>query len=338
MKQTIMLTGATGFSGGHFLEYFFNHTFEEHKMVALCRSKNKLPQKFNLPLKIGDLNDEQYLEEVTLEADIICHTASWAELNGSVEASIENFLKPTFNLIDKALKNGVKRFIFLSAVTSNPIEQKRLHTSLSLAKIWAHYGSIEKIENYLKEKSGQGMEVVIVRAGIFTGENYGLGLLPILLPRLKTHLVPYIKKGSTSLPLLDGKDLAQGLALASTKKLENSLTIVDIVGKEIPTVKEVFEYLHQTYNYPLPHFSVPFNIAYLFARSVRFVHKFLPFEPLIVPSIVLLLEETNATNHKAKELLGYEAKISWQKSIDKQIAQMKTKQTKNMKMNKEKML
>jgi hypothetical protein len=35
------------------------------------------------------------------------------------------------------------------------------------------------------------MKVVIVHAGIFTGQNYGLGLLPILLPRLKTHLVPF---------------------------------------------------------------------------------------------------------------------------------------------------
>jgi nucleoside-diphosphate-sugar epimerase len=49
---------------------------------------------------------------------------------------------------------------------------------------------------------------------------------------------------------------------------------------------------------------------------------------------VLLLEETHANNEKAKELLGYEAEIDWKESIETQIAEMKTKQITNMRMNK----
>ncbi len=326
----IVITGVTGFAGSHILESFG----ENSNVIASCRDKTKLPLFHQNKAMIGDLKDGEYVEELTKKADIICHTASWAELNGGLEDSKREFLEPTLQLIDKALANGVKRFIFLSSTTSKPIEEKRLHTSLSLEKIWAHYASIVAIEKHLKEVSQQGMEVIVLRVGLFTGKNYSLGLLPILLPRLKTHLVPYVEKGTTSLPLIDGEDIAQAFKLASEVTLDKPYEVIDIVGKEIPTVKEVLNYLHTKHNYPLPHFSVPFGFAYLFARFMRWTDRFLPFDPLIVPSIVLLLEETNANNDKAEKLLGYRPRVDWRESIEIQIAQMKSEQKTNMRMNK----
>ena len=226
-----------------------------------------------------------------------------------MENSIKNFLEPTLNLIDKAISNGVKRFIFLSAITSKPIEKNNLHTSLRLEDIWSHYSSIMKIEKHLEKVSTKGMEVIVLRLGYFTGKNYSLGLLPILLPRLKTHFVPYIKNGDTSLPLIDGTDIGLAVKLACETSLKDRYCVLDVVGKEVPTVKEVFGYLHKKHNYPLPHFSVSFSVAYVFARFVRGLHKILPYEPLIVPSIVLLLEETYANNKKAKEVLAYSPKV-----------------------------
>ena len=193
-----------------------------------------------------------------------------------------------------------------------------------------------KIEEHLKEVGVKGeMEIVILRAGYFTGKNYALGLLPILLPRLKTHLVPYIEKGETTLPLIDGRDLGEAFVLSSTVALKNALNVVDVVGKEIPKVKEVFAYLHKKHGYPLPHFSVSFGVAYLFARFMRALYRVLPRDPLIVPSIVLLLEQTDANNDSAKALLGYKPQIDWKESVDVQIAQMQEEQKTNMRMNKQ---
>ena len=330
MAKKIMLTGATGFAGSHVLESFG----EVDNLYASCRDSNKLAPFYQKNAMTGDLKDVAYVDVLTKKADILCHTASWAELNGSFEDSKREFLEPTLHLIDKALANGVKRFVFLSAITSKPIEENRLHSKLKLTDIWAHYASIMKIEKHLEKVSHQGMEVIILRVGLFVGKNYALGLLPILLPRLKTHLVPFIEHGATSLPLIDGADVGLAFKLASTVEFEEKLNIIDIVGKEIPSVKEVLNYLHEKHHYPLPHFSVPFGFAYLFARSMRWVHKFLPLDPLIVPSIVLLLEETYANNKKAKKLLGYEAKVAWKESIDVQIEQMNREQKKAMRMNK----
>lgn len=329
MPIKIVITGATGFVGSHILESFG----DKKGVIASCRHSSKLPQNYQDRVIVGDLHQHEYIKKLTKDADVICHTASWAEMNGGIADSKREFLEPTLHLIDQAVANGVKRFVFLSAIISKTIEENRLHTKLTLEKIWAHYDSIMKIERHLESVSNK-MEVIVLRVGYFTGKNYALGLLPILLPRLKTHLVPWIEQGKTTLPLIDGADIGLAFKLASSIDLEERLNIIDIVGKEIPTVREVFNYLHEKYAYPLPHFSVPFGFAYLFARFMRALHKLLPFDPLIVPALVLLLEETHANNEEAKVVLGYEPQVGWQESIDVQIAEMLEKQTTNMRMNK----
>jgi nucleoside-diphosphate-sugar epimerase len=334
MSKKIVVTGATGFVGSHIVEYFIHNQSENFEFIPSCRDKAKLPSAYQNIAIQGDMKDQDTVTQITTNADVICHVASWAEMNGTLEASQYNYLKPTIALIDSALKNGVERFIFLSAINSNPIEQNKLHTKLPLSEVWPHYDTIMQIEKYLKDVASKRMEVVILRVGFFTGKNYSLGVLPILLPRLKTHLVPWINHGSTSLPLINGVDIAQAFYLAATKSLNEKFYTIDIVGKEIPTVEEVLNYLYVKHDYPLPWYSVSFGFAYLVARFMRAFYKCTPFDPLLVPAIVLLLEETDANNDHAKEILGYRPVVDWRDSIDMQIEEMEVKQTTNMRMNK----
>ena len=50
--------------------------------------------------------------------------------------------------------------------------------------------------------------------------------------------------------------------------------------------------------------------------------------------MVHLLEETNADNQQAKELLGYIPEIHWKETVHRQITEMQHDQFKNMKMYK----
>lgn len=333
MSENIVVTGATGFVGSHVLEHFAEYKEADHTVIAACRNQSRLPEPYQADALIGNLKEPDTVRRITQKADVICHAASWAEMNGTLEDSEREFLRPTLALIDRAVQNGVRRFVFLSAVTSNPIDEERLHTALPLERIWPHYAGIKKIETYLREKAG-AMEVIILRVGFFTGKNYALGILPILLPRLKTHLVPWLEKGSTTLPLIDGRDIARAFRLAATVPMPTPFEVIDIVGKTVPTVREVFDYLHTMHRYPLPHYSISFSFAYKVARFMRLVYKVTPFDPLIVPAVILLLEESRADHEKAERLLGYDPQIDWRESIDLQIGEMQRRQTKNMRMNK----
>lgn len=335
MSKKIVLTGATGFVGSHIVEYFLDAEAQQDGLTLIpsCRDKAKLPECYQEQAIEGDLKDADTVEAITRHADVIFHAASWAEMNGTLENSKKNYLDPTIALIDKAVSNGVERFVFLSAVNSNPIEQNRLHTRLPLERIWPHYDTIMKIENYLKALSGK-IQVVILRVGFFTGKNYSLGILPILLPRLKTRLVPWLEQGKTTVPLINGKDIAQAFYLAALRPLNEPFYTIDIVGNAVPNAKEVFGYLHAKYGYPLPLYSVSFGMAYRVAVWMQRLFSLTPYDPLLVPAVVLLLEETHANNDQAKALLGYAPVVDWRESIDIQIAEMQIRQRDNMRMNK----
>ena len=125
MKK-IIITGATGFAGSHILEAFQSNPISEYEVVAACRNQSKLSSSFLGDTLIGDLADREYINRLTAQADVICHAAAWTELNGKDKDSKKYFYDPTIELINSATKNGVKRFIFLSFITSNPIKENHI--------------------------------------------------------------------------------------------------------------------------------------------------------------------------------------------------------------------
>jgi len=169
----------------------------------------------------------------------------------------------------------------------------------------------------------RGASMVALRLGHFVAERYGLGMLPILLPRLRSHLMPWVAKGRTTLPLIAGRDVGRAMALAAVRKGLDGYTAVDAVGKERPTAREVFRFLHEACGYPLPHFGVSFPVAYGFARLMETVSRVTPWDPFITCSVVLLLEEIAADSDDARRLLGYEPQVHWKDAIRAQLAGMR---------------
>lgn len=88
----IVITGATGFTGSHVLEAFQKNPSSQYTVIAACRSKSKFPDSFLGDTLIGDLNDKEYINSLTAKADIICHTAAWAEMNGNDRIPKNTFL------------------------------------------------------------------------------------------------------------------------------------------------------------------------------------------------------------------------------------------------------
>jgi nucleoside-diphosphate-sugar epimerase len=158
-------------------------------------------------------------------------------------------------------------------------------------------------------------------------------MLPLLIPRLKTHLVPWVAGGKTSAPLIDGRDIGQAIALSVKSDLHGYQSF-NIVGPQVPTMREVITFLHKEFGYPKPHFSVPFFVAYPFARLMELLDPFVPWEPLVTRSIVHLLEEVNADNTLAQKYLGYQPVHDWKDSVRAQVAEMNDRQQKPMRMTK----
>ena len=331
--STILITGATGFVGSHALEALTG--LAGHRLIAACRDPSQLPTTFRGEIRIGDLRDSTYRKQILAGVDVVCHCMSWTSLFRHGHRTRDLYLEPTLALLDEALERGVGRYINVSTTSAAAPEHSADPMSRGIPrKFWPHLESVVAIEDSLRALAGKTFTTVNLRFGIFAGRRYGLGILPILAPRLKTHLVPWVNGGQTSLPIIAGEDIGQAVALAATTHGLSGYEGFNIVGPEVPTVRQVIQFLHDAYGLPLPHFSVPFAAAYPFAWLMERLDALVPWDPLVTRSVVHLLEEVNVDNERARARLGYRPRVPWQAAIDAQMTEMARCQLKPMAMYK----
>jgi nucleoside-diphosphate-sugar epimerase len=330
-KKTVLVTGATGFVGSHILEALLDN--DGIRLIAACRDPSRLIAGYEGEVRQGDLRSPSYLQEVFRDVDVVCNAAAWTSVWNHEKASRELFLQPSLRMIDAARAAGVRRFIQTSSTSVAAPENSGDPMSHGIRRgIWPHLDNVIAIEDYLREMASEQFEVINLRLGLFAGARYGLGLVPMLLPRLRTHLVPWVRGGQTSMPIIDGRDVGHAFACAVRSDGLEPYASFNIVGPSVPTVRQVIEYIHETWGYPRPHFSVPFFIAYPFARMMELLDPLVPWEPLVTRSIVHLLEEVGADNLRATQQLGYDPKHDWRMALQRQVLEMEQRQGPAMKM------
>lgn len=331
--KTILVTGANGFIGSHTLNYLSRQP--GIRLIAACRNKKRLPAGFKGEVRVGDLRDGHYLAELLKEVDVLVNAMSWTSLWGHRKQSEELFYKPTMRLLEQYLKSNTSRYVQISTTSAATPHRSEDALSEGIPRAyWPHLCNVIKLENFLREHASRDKTMINMRLGLFAGEYYGLGLIPILLPRLKTHLVPWVGGGKTAMPVADGRDYGQAMGLAAMNETLHGYQSFNVVGKDIPTVREVIEFIHQEFGYPKPHFGVPFAGAFAFAWLMEKIDPIVPWEPLIVRSIVHLLRETRASNERATTMLGYQPQYDWKEAIRLQVAEMAQRQFRPMRMAK----
>jgi nucleoside-diphosphate-sugar epimerase len=317
---TILITGATGFVGSHALEALMRRP--DLRLVAACRDPARLPAGFSGEIRPGDLRDPSYRDRLLDGVDVVCHGMAWTSLFGQGKRSRDLYLEPTLALLDAAVARGVARFVNVSTTSAAAPPRSADPMSRGIPRpFWPHLESVVAIEDALRERAAD-TTMVNLRFGIFAGRRYGLGILPILVPRLNTHLVPWVAGGRTGLPITAGEDIGEAIALAATAPGLSGYEGFNVVGPRVPTVRQVITFLHEEYGLPLPHFSVPFALAYPFAWLMEKLDPVLPWQPLVSRSIIHLLEETGADNRRAEARLGYRPRIDWREAIRQQMAEM----------------
>src|SRR5690606_14993557 len=128
------------------------------------------------------------------------------------------------------------------------------------------------------------------RYGYFVGPGSTLGILPVLLPRLRARLVPFIDRGRVRMRLVDGRDVGEAFRVAALSPGLTGFSAFDVMADNPPTFRELLCLLHGEFGYPLPLFSVSYEVAYRFAWFAEQLSRVTPYEPLITRSIVFLSE------------------------------------------------
>jgi nucleoside-diphosphate-sugar epimerase len=325
-KTTVLVTGATGFLGRNILKALIKQS--DIEVIAACRDNTRLPAFFQGKIREGDLRNASYRRSVVQGVDIICHTGTWAAMWNHAAEEVSNFYQPTADLIDQAIYCGVSRFIMTSTVAIS--SSRDAHEPLDdfsppmYTGFWPHLNRLIDIDNYMQANAHLGMQMITMRLGHFIGAGNTLGFVPALVPRLKSHLVPWLSGGRSRLPLITDEDLGRAFVAACMADSLNNYESFNICGLSFPTTREVIDYIVKASDLPAPHYSVPYRLAYMFAWLMESMFPLLPGKaPFLTRSIVHLAEHRTCTTAYAENKLGYYPTKPWQTALDEALAELK---------------
>lgn len=329
-KTIILVTGATGFLGKNILDAFAS--YENVTLIAACRDRGKLAKSFNGEVREGDLRDSNYRQSVVKGVEVICHAGTWAAMWGHAREERDNFYQPTLDLFEQAINAGVKRFLMTSTVVMAQANRKsgeadRIIDDFSQTTktgFWPHVDYLMQVEDYMKNNANRGMQMVTMRLGHFVGAGNTLGLVPVLVPRLKTHLVPWLAGGKSRLPLVSDTDLGISFVAASLANELKDYESFNICGTSFPTTREVINYVAEKTGTSTPLFSVPYSVGYLFAWTMEKLFPILPGKaPFLTRSVVHLAEEWLCSTEYAQQKLNYHPQKDWRIAMDEALTELK---------------
>jgi len=303
LKPTLV-TGASGFIGGHVLRVLLERG---HSVRAMVRSENRLRHP-DVELVTGDLRDAASLQRAVQGCRVVFHVAAdyrlWVK---NPRDMFESNVQGTSNLIGAAQSAGVERFIYTSTVGCVNIPRAGLGDETMSASRSDMAGPYKRskfeAEQVALEAARSGFPVVIVCPTAPVGDNDAKPTPTgkIVLDFLKGNLPAYI---DTGLNLVDVHDVAVGHFLACEKGRVGERYIL---GAENLTLSEILQRLAALTGRKAPAARLPYAVAYAAGVVTTALSHFTgepPFAPL--DAVKMARKKMFVTHAKAARDLGYQ--------------------------------
>ncbi len=322
----ILFTGTSGFLGGRAAKHFASNS-SKNTIVATARRTNRKDELEAQGCKFieGDLLKTAFCEELTKGIDVVVHCAALSSPFGSYQSFYESNFLATKHLLDASIKNGVKKFIFIStpSIYFNFKDRFNIKESdLLPSPLVNHYATTKLLaERYVLDANEKGIQTIALRPRAIIGAED-----TVIFPRI---LLAY-NKGKLKV-VGNGKNTCDFTCVINVIEAINcSINApVNSYGQAYNITDGMPLLFWESLNYALtgldlaPAFKkVPFSVA-LFAASVAEMKSRL-FKSSKEPSLTkygvgILAKSMTLDISKAKNQLNYFPVMSTHEGINEYI-------------------
>jgi nucleoside-diphosphate-sugar epimerase len=314
----VLVTGATGFLGFRVLEGLIQ--LDKVKEIVATGREIKNTHRITdrkISYHLGDLSNENFVNEITLGIDVIIHCAAlsspWGEYADFYSANVLS----QKNLIKAAEKRGVGRYIYISTPSLYFYSEKNtdIKEADPLPKKFVNaYAKTKREAEILLEKSYLPYVILRPRALIGRGDTV---IMPRIIRAVNEKRLKIIGNGQNIVDLTAVSNVVKAIILsinASELALRQTYNITN--GEPVKLWEKINVVLKQM-NLEYPKKKVPkalvLAIAYWLEFSSRLTHKKEP--PLTVYGVGTLCNSLTMDITKANSLLGYEPEMTIDEAI-----------------------
>ena len=297
----ILLTGATGFIGSHFLRSLST----EHEVIALVRDIKKaaICQREDRRVIVGDLRDPDIFKLIPAGIELLCHAAGVLGRWGvRPETYRDVHINGADNLLKACVNKKIGRIIYISSagiLGFGMVDEQSPYNPKSIYEIT----KAEAEKRILEFSKNHG-----IRLNILSPEFvYGEGNLHILglFKSIKQGKFFFVGKGDTLVHPTYIGDLIQALNLVIKSKTASDKYI--IAGQRPLTVKELAGIIAGAIGVNPPRKSIPYPFAKAIALFFEFAAGLFDFEPIFTQSRLDFFTKSKACCIKrAISELGYQ--------------------------------
>jgi 2-alkyl-3-oxoalkanoate reductase len=325
--MTSLVTGATGFLGGHLLEALVSQGRPVRALVRDPQNAAVLRDR-GIDVYVGDIRDPAAMQQAIRECHAVFHCAAAGGRHPSKqEIHSTNFIGIK-NLLEAIRANRQQRLICISGLSV--LGMRNLNPA-SEDLPWRRSGDFEadtkiRIEQLILDyRSEYNLDVVILRPGIVYGP--GDDNLSQVLQAIRESKFAYIGSRKNIVPLMHVRDFVQVMLLAASRP-EAKGRIYHIADGTQTTIEQIVSHLAELSGCSQPRLVLPYFLPYvgclLFELLKRFRLRSKP-GPIDRAGLRFLGTSRWVPIGRAQEELGFSPQVFFREGLAATFKEMEKK-------------
>lgn len=317
MMERVLVTGATGFTGGHLC---LRLAEEGYQVRGLVRDTGRCSglQELGIDIAVGDLRDLPSLEKATEGVDVVYHIAAlFREADVSREDMWETNVRGTENILRASEAAGARRFVHCSTVgVHGDVRNPPATEATGYAPGDDYQESKTEGERLALQYMSQGrLPIVVFRpAGIYgPGDTRFLKLFR----GIKNRTFVMLGSGKVQYQMVYIDDLVEGILLCGTaEKAVGNVYI--LTGEEPVTLNQLAGMIADVVGAPPPRLRFPVAPVYLAGHLCELLCRPIGIQPPLYRRRVDFFRKNRAFSiAKAKADLGFRPRTELREGLQR---------------------